>query len=115
MNRPPMAPHRPILSEDGASKHPICLPGPFDIIFDSFLLKLGSGPQGPALRGHKLYIYIYIYIYIYRSEGFPLTGLFHPWAQWDLGLDTLGNAFLGMHFLGMVSFLGMHFLCYFYF
>ena len=26
-----------------------------------------------------------------RSEGFPLTGLFHPWAQWDLGLDTLEN------------------------
>ena len=28
----------------------------------------------------------------YRSEGFPLTGLFHPWAQWDLGLDTLENS-----------------------
>ena len=27
-----------------------------------------------------------------RSEGFPLTGLFHPWAQWDLGLDTLENS-----------------------
>ena len=26
-----------------------------------------------------------------RSEGFPLAGLFHPWAQWDLGLDTLEN------------------------
>ena len=26
-----------------------------------------------------------------QSEGFPLAGLFHPWAQWDLGLDTLGN------------------------
>ena len=30
--------------------------------------------------------------FIYRSEGFPLTGLFHPWAQWDLGLDTLENS-----------------------
>ena len=37
-------------------------------------------------------VYIYIYIYIYRSEGFPLAGLFHPWAQWDLGLDTLENS-----------------------
>ena len=27
-----------------------------------------------------------------RSEGFPLTGIFHPWAQWDMGLDTLGNS-----------------------
>ena len=27
-----------------------------------------------------------------RSEGFPLAGLFHPWAQWDLGLDTLENS-----------------------
>ena len=27
-----------------------------------------------------------------RSEGFPLTGLFHPWAQWDRGLDTLENS-----------------------
>ena len=27
-----------------------------------------------------------------RSEGVPLTGLFHPWAQWDLGLDTLENS-----------------------
>ena len=26
------------------------------------------------------------------SEGFPLAGLFHPWAQWDLGLDTLENS-----------------------
>ena len=24
-----------------------------------------------------------------RSEGFPLTGIFHPRAQWDMGLDTL--------------------------
>ena len=28
----------------------------------------------------------------YRSEGFPQTGLFHPWAQWDLGLDTWENS-----------------------
>ena len=28
----------------------------------------------------------------YRSEGFPLTGIFHPWAQWDMGLDTLENS-----------------------
>ena len=27
-----------------------------------------------------------------RSEGLPLTGLFHPWAQWDMGLDTLENS-----------------------
>ena len=29
---------------------------------------------------------------VYGREGFPLTGLFHPWAQWDMGLDTLGNS-----------------------
>ena len=28
----------------------------------------------------------------FRASVFPLTGLFHPWAQWDLGLDTLGNS-----------------------
>ena len=32
-----------------------------------------------------------IHIYICRSEGFPLTGIVHPWAQWDMGLDTLEN------------------------
>ena len=26
-----------------------------------------------------------------RSEGFPLTGLFHPWAQWDLGQTWVRN------------------------
>ena len=35
------------------------------------------------IKGDKVY---------YRSEGFPLTGIFHPWAQWDMGLDTLGNS-----------------------
>ena len=29
---------------------------------------------------------------IYRSERSPLTGIFHPWAQWDMGLDTLENS-----------------------
>ena len=28
------------------------------------LRKMGSGPQGPDLRGQEEYIYIYIYIYI---------------------------------------------------
>ena len=27
-----------------------------------------------------------------QSEGFRLTGLFHPWAQWDLGVDTWENS-----------------------
>ena len=41
---------------------------------------------GPRTSGIK------ICMFYYRSEGFPLTGLFHPWAQWDLGLDTLENS-----------------------
>ena len=78
INRPPMAPHGPILSEDRATPIrmlAICLLGLFDTIF---LLKLGPGVKN--------------LIYICRSEGFPLTGLFHPWARWDLGLDTLENS-----------------------
>ena len=46
INRSPMAPHGPILSEDGATPIrmlAICLLGLFDIIFDYFLLKLESG------------------------------------------------------------------------
>ena len=39
-------------------------------------------------------VFIVVLIYfsaLCRSEGFPLTGIFHPWAQWDMGLDTLEN------------------------
>ena len=48
-----MAPHGPILSEDGATPIrmlAICLLGLFDITFDKFLPKMGSGPQGLDLR-----------------------------------------------------------------
>ena len=40
----------------------------------------------------QLQVWIYIYIEREReSEGFPLTGIFHPWAQWDLGQTWLKN------------------------
>ncbi len=27
-----------------------------------------------------------------RSDGFPLSGIFHPWAQWDRVQDPMGNS-----------------------
>jgi len=38
--------------------------------------------------------YIYIYMHAYRSEEFSLKGLFHPWAQWDRGLEFAGCLFM---------------------
>ena len=90
MNGPPMTPHGLIFSEDGAipsNMLSIWLPALYEAILDAFLHEMGSGPWTLDLGPQRPKL-----IYCYRNEGFPLTGIFHPWAQWDRGLDALENS-----------------------
>ena len=81
------------MEADKASKKPQGEQGWAGLRFDGPAPSLKTHVWQVLVGHYILYdIYIYIYIYIiYRSEGFPLTGLFHPWAQWDRGLDILEN------------------------
>ncbi len=71
MNGTPLAPHGLILSQDGAMISRmlfICFLGLYDVIFDAFLIKIGSGPRGLHLRGSESYMFIYKWAYRFSFE-----------------------------------------------
>ena len=56
------------------------------IVNDSVLMIKLKRPLSPRRLISFFKKHIFEHAYVCRSEGFPRTGIFHPWARWDWGL-----------------------------